>query len=52
VQPGNPLGLRSIADLGRGGVRFINRQEGSGTRTRNWHAWGWSPPGSTAIRRR
>jgi len=32
VQPGNPLGLRSIADLERGGIRFINRQEGSGTR--------------------
>jgi putative molybdopterin biosynthesis protein len=31
VQPGNPLELRSVADLS-GGVHFINRQEGSGTR--------------------
>lgn len=28
----NPLGLRSLADLGRTGVRMINRQAGSGTR--------------------
>jgi excisionase family DNA binding protein len=32
VPPGNPLGLRSIADLSRRDVRFVNRQEGSGTR--------------------
>lgn len=32
VAPGNPLGLRSIADLARTGARFINRQRGSGTR--------------------
>jgi excisionase family DNA binding protein len=32
LAPGNPLGLRSIVDLGRDGVRMINRQEGSGTR--------------------
>jgi excisionase family DNA binding protein len=32
VQPGNPLGLRSVADLSRIGVRLVNRQEGSGTR--------------------
>ena len=30
--PGNPLGLRSIADLARKGARFVNRQRGSGTR--------------------
>ena len=30
VQPGNPLGIRGLADLAR--VRFINRQRGSGTR--------------------
>jgi molybdate transport repressor ModE-like protein len=30
--PGNPLGLRSIADLARSGARFVNRQRGSGTR--------------------
>ena len=29
---GNPLGLRTLADLGRTGVRIINRQIGSGTR--------------------
>jgi len=32
VAPGNPLGLRAIADLARGKARFINRQRGSGTR--------------------
>jgi excisionase family DNA binding protein len=32
VQPGNPQGLRSVADLGRRGTRLINRQDGSGTR--------------------
>jgi putative molybdopterin biosynthesis protein len=29
---GNPLRIRTFADLGRKGVRFINRQAGSGTR--------------------
>lgn len=32
VPPGNPLGLRSVADLARDGVRFVNRQSGAGTR--------------------
>jgi molybdate-binding protein/DNA-binding transcriptional regulator YhcF (GntR family) len=32
VPAGNPLGLRQVADLARPGVRFINRQSGSGTR--------------------
>jgi molybdate-binding protein/DNA-binding transcriptional regulator YhcF (GntR family) len=32
VPAGNPQGLRSIADLARPEVRFINRQAGSGTR--------------------
>lgn len=32
VAPGNPLGLQGIADIAREGVRFINRQRGSGTR--------------------
>jgi putative molybdopterin biosynthesis protein len=31
VPPGNPLGLRTVADLGCHDVRLINRQEGSGT---------------------
>lgn len=29
---GNPLGIAAIADLARPGVRFVNRQPGSGTR--------------------
>jgi putative molybdopterin biosynthesis protein len=29
---GNPKNIRSVADLGRPGVAFINRQRGSGTR--------------------
>jgi putative molybdopterin biosynthesis protein len=32
VRKGNPLEIRSVADLARPGVRFINRQRGSGTR--------------------
>lgn len=32
VAPGNPLGLASIADLEREGLRFVNRQSGAGTR--------------------
>ena len=32
VKAGNPLGIRDIEDLTRRGVRFINRQEGAGTR--------------------
>jgi putative molybdopterin biosynthesis protein len=32
VAPGNPLGLVSVADLGRAGVRYVNRQRGAGTR--------------------
>ena len=30
--PGNPLGVRRIADLARPGLRFANRARGSGTR--------------------
>jgi putative molybdopterin biosynthesis protein len=32
VAPGNPLGLRSLADLVERRARFVNRQRGSGTR--------------------
>lgn len=32
VARGNPLGIRTIGDLTRPSVRFINRQRGSGTR--------------------
>jgi len=32
VAPGNPLGLKGLADLARPDLRFINRQRGSGTR--------------------
>lgn len=30
--PGNPLALSGLADLTRDGIRFVNRQQGSGTR--------------------
>jgi len=33
VGPGNPLGISRLEDLARPGVRFSNRQLGSGTRT-------------------
>ncbi|MCX6028794.1 MAG: GntR family transcriptional regulator [Chloroflexi bacterium] len=33
VPPGNPLGLAAWTDLARPGLRFVNRQPGSGTRT-------------------
>lgn len=32
VGPGNPLGVRTVADLVQPGLRIINRQQGSGTR--------------------
>lgn len=32
TRPGNPLGLRAAGDLTRPGLRFVNRQDGSGTR--------------------
>lgn len=32
VSPGNPRSIESIGDLTRKGIRFINRQAGSGTR--------------------
>jgi molybdate-binding protein/DNA-binding transcriptional regulator YhcF (GntR family) len=32
VQPGNPLGIRSLKDMKKEGLRFINRQSGAGTR--------------------
>jgi molybdate transport repressor ModE-like protein len=32
VRPGNPKRILSLADLTRSGVRFVNRQRGSGTR--------------------
>jgi putative molybdopterin biosynthesis protein len=32
VLPGNPQNIRTVADLTRPGVRFINRQRGAGTR--------------------
>jgi molybdate transport repressor ModE-like protein len=33
VAPGNPKGIRTVADLTRPDIRLINRQRGSGTRT-------------------
>ncbi len=32
IAPGNPKGIRGVADLARPGVRFVNRQKGAGTR--------------------
>ena len=32
LQKGNPLGITSFADIARDGVRYVNRQKGSGTR--------------------
>jgi putative molybdopterin biosynthesis protein len=32
VAAGNPLELRDVADLGRPGLRYVNRQRGAGTR--------------------
>jgi putative molybdopterin biosynthesis protein len=32
VPPGNPKGIKSVRDLGRPKLRFVNRQPGSGTR--------------------
>jgi len=32
VKPGNPLNLRTLADLAKPGVTFVNRQRGAGTR--------------------
>ncbi len=32
VGRGNPKGIKSLADLSRSGVRFVNRQRGAGTR--------------------
>ncbi|MDB5557179.1 MAG: LuxR family transcriptional regulator, partial [Enterovirga sp.] len=33
LAPGNPLEIRTLADLARAKARFVNRQPGSGTRT-------------------
>ena len=32
VAPGNPLGINTLTDLQRAGIRFVNRQRGTGTR--------------------
>jgi putative molybdopterin biosynthesis protein len=32
VRPGNPKAVKSLADVSRPGVRFVNRQRGAGTR--------------------
>lgn len=32
LQKGNPVGLRCFADIAQDGVRYVNRQKGSGTR--------------------
>ncbi len=33
VRPGNPKGIRDVPDLARAGVKLVNREPGSGTRT-------------------
>lgn len=38
VAAGNPLGVRGVADLVRPGVRFVNREPGSGARAMIDHA--------------
>ena len=32
LQKGNPLGIEKFADIARPGLRYVNRQKGSGTR--------------------
>lgn len=32
IPKGNPLGIATLADVGKPGLRFVNRQRGSGTR--------------------
>lgn len=32
LQKGNPLGIKDFSDIAREGVRYVNRQKGSGTR--------------------
>ncbi len=32
LQKGNPLGIRGFADIAKDGLRYVNRQKGSGTR--------------------
>jgi putative molybdopterin biosynthesis protein len=32
LQKGNPLGIREFRDIAREGLRYVNRQKGSGTR--------------------
>ena len=32
LQKGNPLGIAGFADIARRGLRYVNRQKGSGTR--------------------
>lgn len=32
LAPGNPLGVNDLTDLTQAGIRFVNRQQGSGTR--------------------
>ena len=55
VAPGNPKVVRSVADLARPGVRLINRQRGSGTRTlleQLLATPGWTAPASKASKTR
>lgn len=60
--PGNPLGLKGIEDLARPGLRYVNRQRGSGTRVlADWlcaragvdtgrvYGYAWEEPTHTAA---
>ena len=49
VAPGNPLSLRSIDDLTRPGVRYVNRQRGAGTRVLLDHELRTRGIGSDAV---
>ena len=48
LPPGNPRGLSGLVDLAQAGLRFVNRQQGSGTRVwldAQFHRLGLDPSG-------
>jgi len=50
VAPGNPHRIRGVKDLCRRGVRFLNRQKGSGTRLLLYHRLRQAGIGRESIR--